>query len=217
MKRFLLVALFLAFASCSRQAQDNKEVQTQDNREVLARLDEIKSNLAARRPEKPRWAIANKREIESAVSQWNRARMDESKKSEGLPADVEDKIRRYEALERELMQKQMASRRFMFPPRGGVPEPARADPDYEVLSNRVAEARAPVADIIDRRNRQSAQYREQFTVDKLVAEYAKDRFELVIDSSEQTFGRSPVLYGSNAETLDITAAVIRLFDQKPKP
>ena len=208
-KPYLLLILSLVVAGCSRQAQDN--------REVLAKLDEIKSDLAVKRPEKPRWALANKREIDSAVSQWNRARMEEFKKSEGLSPDIEEKIRKYEALEREFIQKQIASRRLMLPPRAGAPEPAVSDADYLTLSNRVAEAKAPVADIIERRNRQSSQYREQFTADKLVGEYAKDRFDLVIDSSEQTFGRSPVLYGATAEALDITEAVIRLFNQKPKP
>ncbi len=45
----------------------------------------------------------------------------------------------------------------------------------------------------------------------------KDRFDLVIDSSEMHSSRSPVLYRRSGETLDITEGIIKLFKEKTKP
>jgi hypothetical protein len=194
--------LTLLLAGCSRQEQTHREEATKDT--------------AAKGPEPVRWAFANKREIDSAISQWSRTKMEDFKKSEALPPEKEEQVRRYEALQSELMRKQMEAMRRRFPPPPGAPGPA-PDRDYETLSNQVAEARAPIADIVDRRSRQASQYREQFTADKLVGEYAKDRFDLVVDSSDQVFSRSAVLYRTSGEVLDITDGVIKLFKEKAKP
>jgi hypothetical protein len=206
-KTYLLLASCLLFAGCNRPAE---------NRVMLEELDAIKSELAGNRGAAVRWAFANKREIDSAIFQWNRDKMEAAKKAEALPAATEEKIRQYETLERELMNKRMATMRMSLPPRPGVREVAPPDKDYETLSNQVAEARAPIADILERRARQSAQLNSQFTTEKLVAEYVKDRFDLVVDSSDQSFSRSSVLYRANAEVLDITDGVIKLFQEKAK-
>jgi hypothetical protein len=49
----------------------------------------------------------------------------------------------------------------------------------------VAAAKAPLADILERRSRQASQYRGQFSTESLIAEYAKDRFDLIVDSSDE--------------------------------
>jgi hypothetical protein len=51
----------------------------------------------------------------------------------------------------------------------------------------------------------------------LIAEYVKDRFDLVVDSSDERYSRSAVLYRTTGEVLDITDAVIKLFKEKAKP
>jgi hypothetical protein len=207
MKLCLLLVTGLILVGCSRQEQDN--------REVLAKLETIQSELATNRAGPVRWAFANKREIDSAIFKWSRDKMEANKKSEALAPEVEEKVREYERLQSELMRKQMESMRLRFPQRPGAPEPAAPGTDIGALSNRVAEARAPIADIVDRRNRQSSQLREQFSIDKLVAEYAKERFELVVDSSDEHFSRSAVLY-RKGEVPDITEGVIKLFQEKTK-
>ena len=78
----------------------------------------------------------------------------------------------------------------------------------------MAEAKAPIADVIERRNRQASQHRNRHSTDQLVAEYVKDRFGLVVDSSDEHFSSSAVLYRSADEVLDITDGVIKLFKQK---
>jgi len=213
MKTYLLLAICLILVGCGRQV----EMQ----REVLVKLESIKSELASKRGEAVRWAFANKREIDSAIFQWSRDKMEEVKKSEALPPEMEQKIRQYEALQSELSRRQMDAMRMRMgmgiPPIPGAPVTSTPDKDYGTLSNRVAEAKAPIADIIDRRNRRASEYRDQYSTDKLIAEYVKDRFDLVVDSSDEHFSRSSVLYRTNNEVMDITDGIIKLLKEKTKP
>ena len=214
MKTYLLLAACLILVGCDRQAQSN-----QSNRDLLGKLDAIKSELAAKPNNAMRWALANKREIDSAIFQWSRDKMEEVKKSEALPPETEQKIQQYEALQSQLLHKDMETRGFKIPTRSlrpGPVEPSTLDESYESLSNRVAAAKAPLADILERRNRQAAQFRAQFSTESLIAEYVKDRFDLIVDSSEERFSRSAVLYSTKGEVLDITDGVLKLFKEKSK-
>jgi hypothetical protein len=85
--------------------------------------------------------------------------------------------------------------------------------DYETLSNHVASLKAPIADILDRRARQSAKFRDEFSTEKLIAEYAKGRFDLVVDV-DPSFARESILYRTAPETLNITDGVIDLLKKK---
>ena len=143
--------------------------------------------------------------------------MEEARKSEALPPETEQKIREYEALQTQLMHKEMENRGFRLPTRAGSTGISAPDESYEALSNRVAAAKAPVADIVERRSRQASQLRGRFSTESLVAEYVKGRFDLVVDSSDERMSRSAVLYRTNAEVLDITDGVIKLFREKVKP
>ncbi len=209
MKAHLLLATVLILVGCGRQEPTQ--------REVLATLDNLKTELAAKRSEPVRWAFANKREIDSAIFQWSQQKMEEAKKSEALAPEIEEKIRQYETLQAELTRKRIDAMRLRFPPSPGASGVAASDPEYEALADRVAQAKAPVAEIIDARNRRASQLRDEFTADKLVAEYAKGRFDLVVDSSDQSFSRSAVLYRTAGEVLDITDGVIKLFRERANP
>lgn len=209
MKIYLLLAAGLILVGCGGQDQSN--------REVLSKLDALKSELVTKQGDSLRWAFANKREIDSVVFQWSRDKMDEAKKAEALPPETEQKVREYEALQSQLMRKEMETRGLRLAPRVGLPEVSAPDESYEVLSNRVAAAKAQVADVVERRSRQASQYRGQFSTESLVAEYAKGRFQLVVDSSDERMSRSAVLYRTNGEVLDITDGVIKLFREKAKP
>ena len=181
-------------------------------------METIKSELAGKRADPVRWAFANKRDIDSAVSQWSRDKMEEVKRAEALSPEVEAKVRQYETMQAELVRKRMDTMGFMLPPpRALGSEAPPADKDYVALSNRVAEAKAPIADILERRARQASQYRDQYSTDKLLAEYVKGRFDLVVDSSEERFSRSAVLYRTAGDVLDITDGVIKLLKEKVKP
>jgi hypothetical protein len=206
MKTFLLLATCLILAGCGRQDENQ--------REVMAKLEEIKSQLAGKHAEPVRWAFARKSEIDTAIFQWSNKKIEEAKNAEPLPPDVNEKIRQYEALQAELSQKRMDVMRHTHPPGPGAPGGPEAGTDIESLTYRVAAAKLPIADIVDRRNRQASGFRDQYSTDKLVAEYAKDRFDLVVDSGFGGFSSSTVLYRTNAEVLDITDGVIKLFREK---
>jgi hypothetical protein len=198
MRTYLLLTTCLILVGCSRQEESHRGVKSKGGDAV-------------------HWAFANKREIDSAIIQWSRDKMEEVKKADALSPQIEEQIRQYEAMQTELMHKKMEARGIRLPQRAGVPETPASNESYEALSNRVAEARAPIADIVDRRNRQATQYRGQYSTEKLIAEYVKDRFDLVVDSSDERFSRSAVLYRTTDEVLDITDGIIKLFKEKTKP
>src|SRR5207237_7445278 len=125
----LLTACLTILVGCGRHAENN--------REVLGKLEAIKSDLASKRGTAVRWAFANKREVDSAIFQWSRSKMEEARKSEALSPEMEAKIRQYEALQRELMDRQIAAMRLRLPSRLGALEAPAPDKDYETLSNRV--------------------------------------------------------------------------------
>jgi hypothetical protein len=204
MKRNYLLAISLILSGCS--------IQTNSNREVMARLDALQVELAAK-PAQPRWAVANKREIDSAITQWSMARQEDAKKSESLTPEMQEKLVHYDSLQGELMRMQMKLMRNNFPGPYGH-ESIETNADYAALSKRVAEAKEPVAEIIQRRDRLSSELRNQYKADDLIAEYAKDRFDLVVDSSDAGFSRSGVLYQEGGEVTDITEGVLKLFREK---
>jgi hypothetical protein len=168
----------------------------------------------SRQPIAPRWAIASKHEIDMEVFKWSREKMDTAKAADGLTPEIEEQISTYEKLQRVLTEKDMERRGYgamRRPP--GMPEPAEAKEDYQTLSNRVATMRVPIAAVLERRSRQAAKLRDEFSTEKLIAEYAKGRFDLVVDV-DPSFARGNVLYREAPETLNITDGVIDLFKKK---
>ena len=207
MKTYLILATCLFLTGCGRQEQNQ--------REVISKLNAITSELS-KSVAPVRWATANKSEITTFTYKCSRDKVEQIKKSDALPPETEAKVLDYEALRMELMRMGVSSpmRRMPLPPGPGQTEPPPADKEYEALSKRVTEAKAPIAAIVDRRERQAAQYREQFSIERLIAEYAKDRFDLVVDSSDERFSRSAVLYRRAGEVMDITEGIITLMKAK---
>ena len=95
------------------------------------------------------------------------------------------------------------------------PPPAATEEDkaYQALARRVAEAKAPVAAILDRRTQVTMEYYAPAFLNRLIAEYAKDRYDLVLDSTPEKS-----LYRAAIETreIDITEAVIQFFRDREK-
>ena len=95
------------------------------------------------------------------------------------------------------------------------PPPAATEEDkaYQAMARRVAEAKAPVAEILERRTRVSMEYYAPAFLNRLIAEYAKDRYDLVLDSTPEKS-----LYRAAIETreIDITEAVIQFFRDREK-
>jgi len=207
MKTYLLLATGLILAGCGRQEANH--------REVMSRLEAIKSELN-KGVAPTRWATANKSEITTFIYKCSRDKGEQIKNSEALPAETEAKILEYETLRMELMRMGVPPpRRPLWLPVGsGQADAPPANKEYEALSRKVAEAKAPIAAIVDRRERQAAEYREQYSIERLIAEYAKDRFDLVVDSSDDRFSRSVVLYRTAGEVTDITEGIIALMKAK---
>ena len=97
------------------------------------------------------------------------------------------------------------------------PAPTEAEKEYEALSRRVAEAKAPVAAIVERRSQLPAKYHSRGFLGKLVAGYAQDKYDLVVDSSDDRSYDRTVLFHTIGVTPDITEGVIRFFRSKAKP
>ena len=206
MKPLVFLAAALLLAGCSKKDDTN--------REVLHQLANLKGELATHQSQPIRWATANKREIESAISEWTRSQTEAAKSKETLTPQQLEQVSNYEALSSELMKMGMSLRGFPGRPPSRYPFNTETNKDYEALSQKVEAAKAPIADILQQRSQLYSKYYGQYKAEKLIAEYVKDRFDLVIDSGEAIYNRSPVLYSQSGEAIDITQAVIKLFNDK---
>jgi hypothetical protein len=219
-KTYLLLATCLVCAGCINYAPNTRDLQVQ--------LDSIKTELAAIQVSTQpatnhtsmRWATANKQDINMAVMQWrgNKARERREAWVNTLPPDVQEKLRTYESLQSKFMQMQMAmnnSRMFAHrpqPPNFSMTPPSESD--FLAMSNRVEEARAPIAGILEHRDQMQAGYRDDDdTVEQLVAEYVQDRYDLVVDSGYQNRN---ILFRTGSDVPDITESVIKLFKEKAR-
>ena len=193
----------LGLTACNRQEEAN--------RQIVGKLDAISSQLS-KGAVPVRWATANKSDITTIIYQWSRDKMEQAKKAEALPAETEARISEYESLRIQLLRipRPPPSRILRLPDDSAPAEPSAADKEYEAISKRVAEAKAPVAAIIDRRERQAVEYRQQYSIERLVAEYVKGRYDLVVDT------RDKVLYQTAGDVTDITDGVVALFKEKTR-
>lgn len=205
MKNCLLLLIWFTLAGCTREDQHH--------REVMNKLGALENNLAvigARSTNSAvRWAYANRSDINMTIFQWTQAQLDEAKKVEKLSPDQEAKVADYEKLRAELLYKPRPMPRPLFPGRAPA-EPSAEDKEYEALAQKAADAKVPIADIIDRRDRLAAQYREAYSVERIIGEYVNGRYDVVVDSSQK------VLYRSAGEVPDITEGVITFFGNKRK-
>ncbi len=232
-----------------------------NQRAVLDRLKALETEMA-RRPVPVRWAYANKSRIQSAIYERGREKVEELKRAEAVPPDVEAKVVQYEALNRQLMVK---SRPVSFstpsptrpvrtgldalpplPPKelsGGLapmplpgaavppptpppapptpvvpPGPTAEEKEYESLVKRVAEAKAPVAKVVERRAEITAKYHAPKFLEQLVADYVKQKehFDVVVDASNDYASSRSVLYRSAAEVPDITEGILQFFHDREK-
>jgi hypothetical protein len=78
MKTCLILATWLVLTGCSQEG----------SKSAVSRKSEGEKNEVVNRGEAVRWAFANKREIESAIFQWSRDKLEESRKSEALSPET---------------------------------------------------------------------------------------------------------------------------------
>ncbi|MEN9573145.1 MAG: hypothetical protein RL514_1000 [Verrucomicrobiota bacterium] len=106
-----------------------------------------------------------------------------------------------------------------------APPPAQTEEEkayaeaYADLTRRVAEAKAPVAAIVERRRMLSLKYQSPQFFAQLIADYVKQKehYDVVVDTSSDYIPTPAVLYHTTAEVPDITEGVIRFFLDKEKP
>jgi len=190
----------------------------QQDREILSSLKTIKDELATNRPSSIRWAFADRRVIESAIESWSQEQIEKAMRAEVVSAEEAEKLKQYETLSNELGRMQYPNPTYInhlgLPMTSGIDTNKQSE--YDALSARVAQARVPVASVLDRRDREAERIRKQFTPDELTAEYVGDRFDLVVDSSDSNSYRTVLLYRSSGEAVDITDGILKLFKQKTK-
>jgi hypothetical protein len=209
-KIILLLAACLAVSGCGREAENQRELRT----ELDALKEEVTAKQVNAQPNSVRWAFVNRREIETAISQYSFSKMNTAT-NDYLSPEMAAKLADYDRLQGQLARARMVQMRPKNFPAPQIPD-FPLTTNYEELAQEVEKARGPVADIIERRNRRLAQYRDEFTPDKLVAEYVKGRYDLVVDSSDQMFGRSAVVYRGAGDAPDITDGVLKLLKEKSK-
>jgi Skp family chaperone for outer membrane proteins len=165
-----------------------------------------------------RWACANKNDISTVIYQWTAGKAEEARAAEKLSPDMKTKVAAYETLANQWNQMRMSHPALMMvrpmrPGQQAPEEPTAEQKEYNDLAKKVAEAKQPVADIIDRRNRESTELNQKYSVENIVAEYAKGKYDVVADSG---FGGHGVLYSSSGDVMDITQSVINYFKDKQK-
>lgn len=98
------------------------------------------------------------------------------------------------------------------------PGPTAEEKEYEALVKRVAEAKIPVAKVIERRAEITAKYHSTKFLEQLVADYVKQKehFDVVVDASNDYSSSRSVLYRSAAEVPDITEGILQFFHEREK-
>ena len=239
MKIHLLLLTGLLAAGCHQESNQG---------ELTARLKSLETEIAKMPRSAPvRWAIADREKIQSVLNAHAQAQSAALEKAEGVSPEIRAKLAEYETLNRELMEKWQLSLPTRFVPTRTlrplpnlsdftVPPvaPAAAPPTipsppevsaeakaYAALGERVAAAKAPVAHIVDRRLKLFAKYHGHEFLEQLVSEYAKGRYDLVVEANGRTSSERSVLYNSAAgPPVDLTEEIIKSFrerEQKSKP
>jgi hypothetical protein len=209
MKKYIWLLAGLTLAGCGREDAHHAELMTKltslENR--LASIETLSTN----EPATLRWAYANKREIESVVFSWTQSKLDEARKAETLTPEIQEKLAHFNSLQGQLYRLRMPMPAMVRRPGELPPEPTAEEKEYAALSKRVAEAKEPVAEIVDQHNREMMDIREKYSVERLLSDYVKGRYDIVVDSDW-----NKVLYRSAGEVPDITEGVIKFFREKQK-
>lgn len=210
MKKYVLLAVAgVALVGCDHHDQDINGLVVK----VGALEKEMAAIRSAQTNQVPlRVAVVDKSKVTHFLYQLQRDKAAEIKKADALALDVEAKISHYQSLQSQLSRMQTArSMRNMPRPMGYETVPT--DEEYNAMVQKVAEAKAPIADIADRRSSLSEEFMAKFSVDDLIEEYAKGRYDVVIDS----YSRDKLLYNKAGEMSDISDAVVAMVKERAKP
>ena len=232
MKALLLV--LLAALLCSARAADG-------NLDVNARLKALEdkvARLAEQTP--PRWATVDRDRLRNAIHALGREKLETHKQAEKLTPEQVMQVEKYEELNQQLLRlplRQYSSpvRAALLPPMppanltGGqapqlvsaIPPPPgkaanEADKEREELARRVAEAKAPVATIVDRRSQITARYYAGEFLTNLIADHVKGRFDLVVDADSRYSSDRTILYRAAVNAPDITDELLQFLRERER-
>ncbi len=233
-----LTLLLLAGSLGSACAADG----TLDVNARLKALEEKVARLAGQTP--PRWATVDRDRLRTAIYALGREKLEAHKHSEKLTPEQAAQIEKYEELNLQLLRLpprhlSLPARTASLPPvppanltagqaaqlAAAVPPPTKArteaDPEREELARRVAEAKAPVAAFIDRRAQISLHYNASDLLERLVADYVKGRFDLVVNADSRYSSDRTILYRASVNAPDITDEMLLFLREreqaKPAP
>lgn len=231
MKALPLFLLAISLVS-ARAAEGNPDVNAR-----LKALEEKVARLSGQAP--PRWATVDHDRLRKAIYALGREKLEAHKQAEKLTPEQAAQVENYELLNQQLLR--MPPFAPTFPPRssalvplpptnltGGqppkpapvVPPPAPAssgpDKDRDQLVQRVAEAKAPIAAIVERRNQINTHYILGGFLEKLVADYAKSRFDLVVNAESRYSSERTILYRASVSAPDITDELLNLLRERER-
>jgi len=183
-----------------------------------ARLPGMQTDMAAalallqKRDATVRIAYVDGNRLNTLTAAWRQRRIDEAMAKLALTPEVKAQLEAYDRALAQFNAWAMSRQRNdpRMPPMGNMAG-LRSDPEYQPHLDAVDQARAPVAEIVERRNRLQSETR--YPVGDLIAEYVNDRFDLVLDRS---WGGQSVLYSRAKEIPDITEGVVALLESKEK-
>jgi hypothetical protein len=216
--------------------------ETPDVNARLKALEDKVARLAGQTP--PRWATVDRDRLRNAIHALGREKLEAHKQAEKLTPEQVAQIEKYEELNQQLLrlplrQYSPPGRSALLPPlppanlTGGQPAqalavvsaPAKAESDAdkerEELARRVAEAKAPVATIVDRRSQITARYYAGEFLTSLVADHVRGRFDLVVEVDSRYSSDRTILYRASVNAPDITDELLQFLREreqiKPTP
>lgn len=174
----------------------------------------------------PRWAVVDGGKIESAISKWNSEKNSGRRMGPTIPPEKAAKYAEYQVINQKLgrirmeflrkKQKQLAEINgpgspYGGPSRGytGVVDGEITDPEYAKLSDQLVPLRIELKDVLNQEN--TPMFETKYTKQALIKEYAEGKYDLVV---EDGMGRNSIPYLADGKRVDITDAVIALFESK---
>lgn len=158
-----------------------------------------------------RWAYLNRARFTALTADWNRRKLEEAEQNENFAPEVREKLAEFDRLNEQLRKMQQNAVQTRTSGSAPVP-PLTSNPEFLELRSKVVELSNQLADVLKHRAQLQAHLR--YPLEALVAEYARGRYDLVLDNSQ---GAPYIVLHENVEVPDITEAIIRLLKQKDNP
>jgi hypothetical protein len=187
------------------------------NARLKAPEDKVE-RLAGQAP--PRYAAVDRDRLGNAILAHGREKLEAHKQSEKLTPVQAAQIEKYEKLNLQLlrlddnlMRQLVRLPPLVVPPL--APPTNDAGKEREELARRVAEAKVPVATIVDRRSHITARYNTGDFLERLIADYVKGRFDHVVNAEPRhNSGGRTIFFRTTVAATDITDELLQFFRER---